>query len=300
MTNDKRAAPNSTLSTEHSALAALRRAVATLRFHGIEEPELEAEVLLRHVLQLDRAYLILRLPDALGEDQVTEYQSLVAKRVAHVPTAYLTERREFYSLSFAVGPGVLIPRPETERLVETAIAMARATLKTQGRASLVDVGTGSGAIALSIAKHVPALRVLATDISPAALAIADLNAKRLRLAGRVTFLLGDLLAPVAEPVDLIVANLPYIPSSMIDGLAPEIRDYEPRVALDGGPDGLRLIDRLLSDAAWKLNPDGAMILEIQFDQAAAVSGLVQEHIPSARVEILKDLARHDRIAVIHL
>jgi release factor glutamine methyltransferase len=188
--------------------------VTTLRVGGIDDPEIEAEVLLRHVLQLDRAYLILRLPEALTPDQEQSFHALIQRRLAHTPSAYLIGRREFYSMSFAVGPGVLIPRPETEHLVDAAIDTARRLLVGQQRVTMVDVGTGTGAIALTVAKHVPALRVLATDISPAALAVANLNAKRLRLAGRVTFLQGDLLGPIQEPVDIVAANLPYIPTEV--------------------------------------------------------------------------------------
>ncbi|MGE3600652.1 MAG: peptide chain release factor N(5)-glutamine methyltransferase [Dehalococcoidia bacterium] len=277
---------------------ALRRATATLRMHDIDDPEIEAEVLLRHVLQLDRTYLFLRLPDELTEEQAAEYHRLIGRRVAHTPAAYLTERREFYSLSFAVGPGVLIPRPETEHLVEAVLEAGREMLCRQDRVTCVDVGTGSGAIALAVAKHAPALRVLATDVSIGALAIAGLNAKRLRLAGRVTLLEGDLLEPVAEPVDIIVANLPYIPTEVWTALPSEIRDHEPRVALDGGEDGLRIIDRLLSAVPRHLAPGGVVILEIAYDQGPVLRALVAERLPGATTEIRQDLAGHDRVAVI--
>jgi release factor glutamine methyltransferase len=277
---------------------ALRRAVATLRFHRVEDAELEAEVLLRHVLQLDRAYLYLRLPDELAAEQEREFQSLIARRVAHTPTAYLTERREFYSLSLAVGPGVLIPRPETEGVVDAVLEAGRALLAERSRVTFVDVGTGSGAIALAVAKHLPALRVFATDSSPAALAVADLNAKRLRLAGRVIFLSGDLLDPLDGPVDLVAANLPYIPTDVWAALPPEIREHEPRAALDGGPDGLRVIDRLLGQVPGYLSPGGSVILEISHDQGAALRSLVEARLPGATVEVRPDLAGLDRVAVI--
>ena len=277
---------------------ALRRAVATLRANRIEDPEIEAEVLLRHVLQLDRTYLFLRLPEALAQEQLQEFQRLIARRVAHTPNAYLTGRREFYSMSFAVGPGVLIPRPETEHLVDAVLEVGRALLAERGRATFVDAGTGSGAIALAVAKHLPALRVLATDISPAALAVADLNAKRLRLAGRVTFLQGDLLEPLREPVEIIAANLPYIPTATWAALPPEIREHEPRLALDGGEDGLRVIDRLLATVPRHLASGGVVILEIQYDQAEPLRDLVAERLPGAALEVEQDLAGHDRVAVI--
>ena len=289
---------NSTLRPRDSAAVLLRRAVTTFRMHGIEDAEIEAELLLRHVLQLDRAYLFLRLPERLTVEQETEFQELVARRLAHTPSAYLTGRREFYSLSFAVGPGVLIPRPETAPGVEAALEFGRLLLRKQERVTFVDVGTGSGAIALAVAKHLPAVRVLATDVSAAALAMADLNAKRLRLAGRVTLLPGDLLDPLTEPVQIIAANLPYIPTQRWTALQPEVRDHEPRLALDGGPDGLRVIDRLLAAVPRHLSPDGAIILEIDDDQGTALRSLVAERLPGAEVEVRADLAGRDRVAVI--
>ena len=289
-------APRASHPAPSTAHEALRRAVITLRANGIADPEIEAEMLLRHVLGLDRAYLFLRLPDALTAEQEEEFRTLISRRLAHVPAAYLTARREFYSMSFAVGPGVLIPRPETEHVVEAALDAGRQMLRE--RITFVDVGTGSGAIALAVAKHLPALRVLATDCSPAALAVADLNAKRLRLAGRVTFLHGDLLEPVVEPVDIVAANLPYVPTGVWEQLPSEIRDHEPRAALDGGEDGLRVIDRLLAAVSRRLNPGGAVILEIGHDQAAPLRALASERLPGAAVEMRRDLAGHDRVALI--
>lgn len=277
---------------------ALRRGAATLRAADIEDASIEAEVLLRHALGLSRAHLLARLPDTLPPEIEHRYVTLLRRRARHVPTAYLTGMRAFYDLDLAVAPGVLIPRPETEHIVETALRLGRELLDQKERGTLVDVGTGSGAIALAVAKHLPALRVLATDCSPAALTIAALNARRLRLAGRVTFLLGDLLEPVQEPVDLITANLPYIPTDVIPTLAPEVRDHEPHTALDGGPDGLRLIARLLAQASCTLASDGVIVLEIGQDQREGVQALVQETLPGASVTIAPDLAGRDRVAVI--
>lgn len=281
-----------------TATEALHRGVAVLTAARIDDPQIEAEVLLRHALGLSRAHLYARLPDAVPPDVEQRFLDLLARRARHIPTAYLTGHREFYDLDLAVSPGVLIPRPETEHLVEETLRIGRELLAARERVTLVDTGTGSGAIALTVAKHLPAIRVLATDCSPEALAVADLNAKRLRLAGRVTFLQGDLLEPVQEPVDIIAANLPYIPTDVLPTLAPEVRDHEPRAALDGGPDGLRVIARLLSQAPRALRPEGAIILEIGHDQAVCLRELVAELLPEAAMTIERDLAGHERIATI--
>lgn len=277
---------------------ALRRGAGALRLAGIEDPEIEAEVLLRHALGLSRAHLFLRMPDALPADAEQRYRELLGRRAAHVPTAYLTGRREFYGMEFLVGPGVLIPRPETEHVVEEALRAGRELLRVQDRVTLVDVGTGCGAIALAVARQLPALRVLAADRSPAALAVAQLNARRLRLAGRVTFLLGDLLDPVHEPVDIVAANLPYIPTDVIPTLAPEIRDHEPREALDGGPDGLRVIARLLAQAPRHLRAGGVIILEIGHGQAGRLHCLAADLLPGAGMSFARDLAGIERVAII--
>lgn len=280
---------------------ALRRGAAVLRLAGIEDAELEAEVLLRHTLGLTRAHLFLRLQDELDPEDERRFHKLLDRRRAHVPTAYLTGHREFYGLDLFVAPGVLIPRPETEHVVEEALRVGRSLLARQERVTLVDVGTGAGAIALAVAKHLPALRVLAVDCSSAALAVAELNARRLRLAGRVTFLQGDLLQPVHEPVDIVAANLPYIPSHVIPTLQPEVRDHEPRQALDGGPDGLRVIDRLLGQVPSHLRGGhGTVILEIGFDQAEPLRALVAERLPGAALSFTRDLAGIERVAVIHV
>jgi release factor glutamine methyltransferase len=279
---------------------ALRRGAGGLRMAGIEDPEIEAEVLLRHALGLSRAHLFLRLQDPLTDDDERRYRALLARRTAHVPTAYITGCREFYGLELAVGPGVLIPRPETEHVVEECLRVGKEMLTRRSRVTLVDVGTGSGAIALAVARHLPALRVLATDCSPAALAQADLNAKRLRLAGRVTFLAGDLLEGVHEPVDIIAANLPYIPTQVIPTLAPEVREHEPRAALDGGDDGLRVIVRLLGQAPRHLRDGGGIILEIGHDQAEPLRYLVGEVLPGACVTFARDLAGIERVATIQV
>lgn len=293
-------ADRGTRVTARTMRDALKRGVAMLRAAGIEEAALEAELLLRHALGLDKTCFYLRLDQELSEERQQEFERLLAQRLAHRPTAYLTGHREFYGLDFFVGPGVLIPRPESEVLVEESLRAARARLDAgERRLVFVDVGTGSGAIAIAVAHALPALAVYATDISPAALAIAQLNARRLRVAGRIRFLQGDLLETLPEPADIIAANLPYIPSADVELLPPELRDNEPRIALDGGDDGLTLIRRLLGQLPTRMRPGGFVVLETAFNQAQTVAALARE-VARGPVETRRDLAGNERAVVFTL
>ena len=274
---------------------ALRRGIVALRAAGIEDPELEADLLLRHALQQDRVYLFTHLPDDLSPEQETAFLDVLSRRLQHRPTAYLTGVREFYGMDFYVAPGVLIPRPETELLVELSLRLLRARAGIGRTPVFVDVGAGSGAVVLAVAKHEPRARCLGVDRSRDALAVAALNAKRPRLAGRVEFLLGDLLTALPEPADVIVANLPYIPTAVWETLPPEIRDNEPRGALDGGNDGLDLIRRLVAQAPAALRPDGALALEVGAGQSDAVLALLAEAFPEGRSFVLRDLAGIERV-----
>jgi release factor glutamine methyltransferase len=281
----------------------LRRAVAELSAASIEDASLEAEVLLRHALGLDRAQLYARLSEELPPGGRTAFEALVARRLRREPTAYITGQREFYGLMLDVTPAAPIPRPETELLVDEALAQARRLRHAYRGPHMVDVGTGCGAIALAVAMHLPVARLTAIDASQDALKLARRNAERLGLSGRVRFALGDLLSPLAgyarrDAADIVVANLPYVPSCEWEGLAPEIRRYEPRAALDGGPDGLRLIERLLGQAPTHVRSPGALILEIGHDQAEAVAGLALQAFPTAAIAVKKDLASLDRAVVI--
>ncbi|HZU76684.1 MAG TPA: peptide chain release factor N(5)-glutamine methyltransferase [Dehalococcoidia bacterium] len=288
-------APFST--TPGTTADALRRGTIALRAAGVEEPQLEAELLLRHVLGLDKTCFYLRLSEPLTERQQRAFLELLAQRRAHKPAAYIVGQRAFYDLELRVGPGVLIPRPETELVVEHCLALLRERVAAHGSARFVDVGTGSGAIALVIAKHLPAVEVLAVDQSPEALVIAGYNARLLRLSGRVRFAQSDLLDAVREPVDVVAANLPYVPTAEWEQLPPEIREHEPRAALDGGPDGLDVIRRLFAQLPGCMRPGGAAVLEIGHGQGAAVQELARElaGVPAA---IEPDLAGRDRIAVL--
>jgi release factor glutamine methyltransferase len=277
---------------------ALRRGVIALRAANIDDAEAEAGILLRHALGQDRVFMYLHLPDELPPDQEAAFFELLRRRIEHRPTAYLTGTREFYGIEFYVAPGVLIPRPETELVVEESLRLLRARAAGGRTPVFVDAGTGSGAIVIAVARNWPNARYIGTDISAAALQVAALNAKRPRLAGRIELLQGDLLEPVPGDVDVIAANLPYIPTEVWHTLSPEIRDHEPRLALDGGEDGLATIRRLIWSAPSHLTSDGALVLEVGDGQAPAVLDLLAERFPACRRYTRQDLAGIDRIVAV--
>ncbi len=268
---------------------ALGRAWKMLRKRRIEDAPLESEVLLRHVLKIDRARLYLDLEAPLDAAQAEAFWRLIERRARGEPTAYLTGHREFYGLDFCVDPGVLIPRPESELLVEKALSLAR-----QKKVSTVaDIGTGCGAIAVCLALHLGTIRIYATDISPEALEVARLNRERYGVTDRIELRCGDLLGPLPEPVDLIVANLPYVRKSDLAEEGPLY--YEPARALDGGESGLKEIERLCRQAGPKLRPAGCLLLEIGRGQREAVTGLLRELFPAGKLEIDSDLAGIERV-----
>jgi release factor glutamine methyltransferase len=273
---------------------ALAQAITHLRNKGVESPRLDAELLVAHVLGANRA-MVLAWPDRrLTPKQLTLYRELTARRAAREPLAYIVGRREFFGLDFAVDARVLIPRPETELLVERALELAQRWPAPR----IADVGAGSGAIAVSLAVHLPQATVYALDESAEALALVADNARRHSVAGRVHCLVGDLLAPLCGPVDLIAANLPYVTTGEWQELAPEIRDHEPRAALDGGPDGLAFTRRLLATAVPHLRPGGAILVEIGASQGAAAIALANVHFPRAEVQLQQDYAGLDRLVVL--
>jgi len=264
----------------------LRRAAAELDV-VTDVPRLEAEVLLAHVLQASRTALLTHPERSLTPNQLLSYRTLVRRRAADYPLPYLTGRIEFYGLEFEVTPEVLIPRPETEMLVDLALVRRSATV--------VDVGTGSGCIAVSLAVHLPKVIVFAIEISPAALAVAQRNAERHAVADRVRLMVGDALNPRPGPVDLIVSNPPYIPTGTCSSLPVSVRNHEPRLALDGGPDGTALLRRLLAQAPAVLRPGGGMLVEISVDQGEQASYLARTFFPQATVRVHPDLAGRDRV-----
>lgn len=273
--------------------AALLTATERLRAAGSESPRLDAEVLLRHLLGWDRTRLFVALPDPLPAGVAGDYDGLIARRAAGEPVAYLVGEREFMGLPFVVGPGVLVPRPETECLVEWVAARVQAAPQWEAGVRLADIGSGSGAIALSLATLLPAARIVGVERSARALAYARENRARLGLIGRVGLVRGDLLAPLGE-LDVIAANLPYLRTDQAHaGIA-----QEPADALYAGPDGLDLYRKLIPQAARLLRAPGLLAAEIDPEQAAAMVALCRGAFPRAVVAVERDLAGLNRFVTV--
>jgi release factor glutamine methyltransferase len=261
---------------------------------GIDDARLEADVLLAHVLGIDRTRLLARLGDAVGADSAVRFSSLIVRRLAHEPLAYIVGRREFYGIDITCTPGALIPRPETEMLVDLALREVR---RRGVSLRIADVGTGTGAVAVAIAANAPGVTVTAIDASDAALAVARQNAARTGVAHQVHFRRGDLLDGSAT-LDLIVANLPYVSQAEWLGLPPEIREHEPREALVGGVTGVEIITRLLRSAQHSIAPGGVIGAEIGATQGMGLLGPAREQFPDAESCVMRDLAGHDRMLVV--
>lgn len=263
-----------------------------LRDKGLESPRLEAEILLAHVLGCKRIDLYVRSEDVPTDAQRAAFKDLIKRRVEGCPVAYLVGRREFFQLDFEVSPAVLIPRPETEFLVMEALRL----LKTANAPRVLDIGTGSGCIALSIAHRHQSAQVTAVDVSSDALAIAERNAKKHGLADRVRFLKSDLFDALAgEKFDLIASNPPYIAASEFAGLARDVRDFEPRLALDGGADGLAVYRRLIAQAPAYLGAGGYLLLEIGATQEEPVRQLLDATGSFSEVAVHSDGQKLPRV-----
>jgi release factor glutamine methyltransferase len=260
---------------------------------GNESARLEAQILLAHVMNCPRIELVARSNDEPTEGERNRFKELIRRRVEGWPVAYLVGRREFYLLSFEVTPAVLIPRPDTETLVLEALNR----LKGQTAPAILDLGTGSGCIAVSLAHQCASATVTAVDVSPDALEVARRNATQHGVAERVTFLGGDLFAPLpaGATFDLIVSNPPYITPGELAELAPEVRDHEPRVALDGGPDGLAFYRRIAADAGRFLKPGGQLLVEVGWTQEPVVRTIFEERPEFAVRPSVKDRAGRFRV-----
>ena len=279
-------------------IALLQRTTRYFEEQAIESPRLDAELLLAFALGIARIDLYLRHDQPLNPEELHRFRTLVQRRKAREPVAYITGTKAFWDLELAVSPEVLIPRPETECVVEAALAfLERYTGRSERR--LLDLGTGSGALALSLAHSCPEDRVVAVDRSLGALAIAQRNCRRNQLQDRVGLLAGnwmDMLQAPHAPFDLIVSNPPYIPSGQIDALQPEIARYEPRMALDGGADGLDCLRAIIRQVPPLLKPGGALMIEIGHDQYRAVQGLAEACHVYRDIACRPDYAGQDRVA----
>lgn len=260
---------------------------------GVDNPRLDAEVLLSHILCQDRLYLYVHYDQPLSVDELAAFRECVRKRAARIPVAYIIGEKEFFGLPFLVSPAVLIPRPETELLVEAVVRRLAGKPKPQ----IVDLGTGSGAITVSLLTQLPDAAVVAVDISAAALEVARTNAKRHGVEERVEWRQGDFWRPVTGLLfDAIVSNPPYIPAEDVHFLSQEVKN-EPILALDGGKDGLEYYRRLLAEGDSYLASDGFMAVEIGINQAAAIR-LLAEQSPFAIQEVCSDYAGIERIVVL--
>jgi release factor glutamine methyltransferase len=269
---------------------AIDEGAAELRAAGVEQERRTAGVLLAHVLGVDRTHLFTRSDDQVGDSHYEEYLRLIERRVAGEPVQYITGHQEFYRLDFRVTPAVLIPRPETEFLVEQVIKLPDDSIQSP---LIVDVGTGSGCIAVAIAVNVTRARVIATDLSVAALDVARMNAASHGVAGQIEFIQGDLLEPLVSrhlesSVDVLASNPPYVNEGKPDLIQREVRDWEPREALFGGVDGLDFYRRLLADSPRYVKPRGFIVFEIGFSQLIAVRKMIDESVWKL-VDVTRDL-----------
>ena len=264
---------------------------------NIPDARLEAEVLVMNVMRMARQSIFAEQEADVSAQQQSELDELLERRFSREPLAYILGQREFYGISVMVTPAVLIPRPETEGLVEHALFMALMGMEST-ELTIADVGTGSGAIAINLAIHLPAAKIFAVDVTDEVLDVASYNIRAHGVSDRVSLAIGDLLDAVPEPVDLIVANLPYIPTDRMPTLQPEVQK-EPALALDGGPDGLDLVRRLLTQAEDKLKDHGIILLELDPEQVPVVQDLASKLFPEGATSVEQDLAGLDRILAIH-
>ncbi len=277
---------------------AINNALKQLSAAGITNDRLDAEVLLCHTLGRDRAWLLAHIREPLGDERRRIFEKTIDRRVQREPLQYITGNQEFWGLDFAVTPDVLIPRPETELIIEAVLGFA----KKDQTSTIIDLCTGSGCIAVSLAKELNAARVFATDKSVKALGVARENAQKHGVVDRIRFLEGDLFGPLNEldilgQADIIVSNPPYIPSGDYCSLQVEVRDYEPKIALIAGPGGTEIHQRILDEAPRFLKSKGHLIIEMGMGQSSELLHRIRETSAFAVSTVLKDLAGIERVIV---
>jgi release factor glutamine methyltransferase len=270
-----------------------------LKNKGIDSPRLTAEILLAHQLHRTRVKLYLNFDQPLSDREISGYRDLIRRRVDPEPLQYITGIQEFWSMNFVVGPQVLVPRPESELLVEQTLSIFKGQNPAgAGHPRILDLGTGSGALAVSIARELEGAALWASDISEDALVIARLNARNHGVAERIEFRVGDLWEPFMEEdlmFDGIVSNPPYITSEAFDTLPPEVRDYEPRVALDGGERGMLYIEKIIRTGPDYLNPGGWLLLEMDPEQTPKALSLIDETGRYGSKRQVKDYSNRYRV-----
>ncbi len=272
----------------------LNWATGQLRIAGCETPKLDAELLLSHTLDRERIWLHTYPEAAITPPQHNLFNQYLTRRIQREPVAYILGYKSFFGLDFVVTPAVLIPRPETELIIETTLELFPSDKPIRA----VDVGTGSGCIAVTLAKYLPQATVEAVDISIAALEIAQQNAANHQVISSLSFIEGSLLTPTIGKFDLIVSNPPYLDDAELADTTPEIQNFEPAQALTAGSNGLALVQKLLQQAQTKLNSSGVMMIEIGSGQGEAVKQLALDNFPEARISIKSDLAGLDRMVLI--
>ena len=279
---------------------ALQSATKTLLRTRIDDASVEAELLLGHALRMPRTQLYTEPERVLTSTETKHLCHLVQRRLDHEPTAYILGHCEFYGIDFCIDCHTFIPRPETELLVEKAVELAHRISYTGKRITIADVGTGCGAIAISLALALPQAKIYATDISASALQVAEMNCQRHGINSQVELLQGNLLEPLPQPVDMIVANLPYIKDCEFKDLSPEIINFEPTMALAGGEDGLDKIQQMLEQMPGKLNYGACFLLEIGQGQGEMATSLIKSYSPQASIELISDLGGIERVVEVIL
>jgi len=280
---------------------ALQQSAHILHINGIKDSRIEARMLLGHATNLSPVQIYTEPQQILSLEEEAKLQTLIGRRLQHEPAAYILQRKEFYGIDFYVDRRVLIPRPETEILVDAAIQFAGSRSRYLKRQLLVaDIGTGCGAIAISLALNLRRSKVYAADLSPVALQVARLNCQRQKVTEQVTLLTGNLLQPLPETVDLIVANLPYIRKSELPDLSPEIAKFEPKIALDGGENGLEWVKQLLQQVREKIKAGGRLLLEIGQNHDKEIGRLIRSCLHEVNFEFIMDFSAIKRAVKIDL